>query len=77
MAKIGKPATTSIAPPSKREKKQPPATTSKPAPNDIKPIQVKVSASLHQEIKLYAVEQGITITDLFSQMYKEYWAKHG
>ena len=81
MAKIEKPAATQIAPPPKRTasagKQAVPATTSKPSPADMKPVQFKVPASFHQELKLYAVEQGMSMTDLFMEMYKEYRAKHG
>jgi hypothetical protein len=81
MAKIEKPAATQIAPPKRKAATKPkastPATTSKPAPADVKPIQFKVSASMHQELKLYAVEQGMSMTNLFLEMYKEYRAKHG
>ena len=78
MAKIEKPATTSINPPAKRKADTTtPATTSKPSPSQIKLIQFKVAASLHQEIKMYAVEQGKTMTQLFMDMYKEYRSKHG
>ena len=83
MAKIdkpAKPAATQIAPPpTKRQSSlaKAPATISKPAPTDVKPIQFKVPASLHQELKIYAVEQGLSMTELFLEMYKEYRAKHG
>ncbi len=82
MAKIEKPAATQIAPPKRKAGTQKkgavtPATTSKPSPADVKPIQFKVPASMHQELKLYAVEQGMSMTDLFLEMYKEYRAKHG
>lgn len=80
MAKIEKPAATQIAPPKRKittPKNVTPATTSKPAPTEVKPIQFKVPASMHQELKLYAVEQGISMTDLFLEMYKEYRTKHG
>jgi cell envelope opacity-associated protein A len=82
MAKIEKPAATQIAPPKRKtaiqkKEKATPATTSKPSPVDVKPIQFKVPASMHQELKLYAVEQGMSMTDLFLEMYKEYRSKHG
>lgn len=80
MAKIGKPATTVISPPIKKSKTKSttkPETTSKPSATALKPIQFKVPASMHQEIKLYTVEQGITMTELFLSMYKEYRSKHG
>lgn len=87
MARIEKPAAVSIpkpakteAPTSSREKKTVPQTqkaTSKPAPTETKPLQFMVSAHMHQEFKLYAVEQNKSMTDLFLAMYKEYRAKHG
>lgn len=46
-------------------------------PAAIKPIQFKVQASMHQELKLYAVQQNMSMTDLFLAMYKEYRSKHG
>jgi hypothetical protein len=46
-------------------------------PAAIKPIQFKVPASMHQELKLYAVQQNMSMTDLFLAMYKEYRSKHG
>lgn len=81
MAKIEKPPATTIAPPPKRKevaaKPAAPAVTSKPAAGDVKPIQFKVPASMHQELKLYAVQQNMSMTDLFLAMYKEYRSKHG
>jgi len=82
MAKIEKPAATSIAPPPRKQapaKQKPaaPAVTSKPPAGDVKPIQFKVPASMHQELKLYAVQQNMSMTDLFLAMYKEYRSKHG
>jgi hypothetical protein len=83
MAKIEKPAATSIAPPPRKQapaKQKPaaaPAVTSKPPAGDIRPIQFKVAASMHQELKLYAVQQNMSMTDLFLAMYKEYRSKHG
>jgi hypothetical protein len=84
MAKIEKPAAANIAPPPKSQpfksdhKKDPvPPATSKPAPGDIKPLQFKLPALMHQDIKLYAVQQNLSMTDLFLEMYREYRAKHG
>ena len=79
MATIEKPSTASIPPPKKGSKKPEsvPATTSKPDPTSIKPIQFKIPAHMHQEIKLYSVENNISMTDLFIDMYREYRKKHG
>lgn len=77
MAKLEKPSTTKIAPPPKKQKTSPPDVTSKPAIESTKPIQVKVPASVHQEIKIYSAEQGMSMTDLFMAMYKEYRKNNG
>ena len=77
MAKVEKPATMKVAPPTKRKGRDIPPITAKPEPSTAKPIQVKIPANMHQEIKLYAVEHGMTMTKLFLAMYKEYRAKHG
>ena len=74
-----KPSTADVPPPKKDNKKTEsiPATTSTPAVDAVKPIQFKIPAHMHQEIKLYAVENNISMTDLFMSMYKEYRKKHG
>lgn len=41
----------------------------------VKPIQIKVSVKKHREMKAYAAEQGITITDMLLSGYEMYRAK--
>uniref|UniRef100_A0A3B0MMN1 Uncharacterized protein n=1 Tax=Arsenophonus endosymbiont of Trialeurodes vaporariorum TaxID=235567 RepID=A0A3B0MMN1_9GAMM len=38
----------------------------------IKPIQIKVSINKHKKMKIYAAEQGITITDMLLAGYEMY-----
>jgi NRPS condensation-like uncharacterized protein len=41
----------------------------------VKPIQIKVSVKKHREMKAYAAEQGITITDMLLAGYEMYRGK--
>jgi hypothetical protein len=41
-----------------------------------KPIQIRVPVEKHSEIKAYAAEQQISITDLLIAAYEEYRARH-
>lgn len=41
----------------------------------IKPIQIKITAAKHKEIKTYAAEQGMTITELLLAGYDMYRSK--
>jgi len=42
---------------------------------DIKPIQIKVPVSKHKEMKAYAAEQGISMTDMLLAGYDMYRKK--
>lgn len=42
---------------------------------DVKPIQIKVPVKKHREMKAYAAEQGITITDMLLAGYDMYREK--
>ncbi len=64
-----------LKPPADKKKKT--SALSKASPTDTKLIQFKVSADLHHELKSYALENHISMTDLFKEMYNEYRAKHG
>ena len=80
MAKVKKPATTNISPPKKKKAASTSVSsdaTAKPALEEVKPIQFKIPAHLHQEIKMYSVGQNMSMTELFTAMYKEYRANHG
>ncbi|MFH6840968.1 hypothetical protein [Providencia rettgeri] len=39
---------------------------------DIKPIQIKIPVSKHKEMKAYAAEQGITMTEMLLTSYEMY-----
>jgi len=41
-----------------------------------KPIQIRVPIEKHSEIKAYAAEQQMSITDLLMKAYEEYRARH-
>ncbi len=41
-----------------------------------KPLQIRVPIEKHSEIKAYAAEQQMTITDLMMKAYEEYRARH-
>ncbi|MCS7530850.1 hypothetical protein N0609_31415 [Pseudomonas aeruginosa] len=41
-----------------------------------KPIQIRVPVEKHSEIKAYAAEQQLSITDLLMKAYEEYRARH-
>lgn len=41
-----------------------------------KPIQIRVPIEKHSEIKAYAAEQQLSITDLLMKAYEEYRARH-
>ncbi|HBO7934620.1 TPA: hypothetical protein L5C15_005757 [Pseudomonas aeruginosa] len=41
-----------------------------------KPIQMRVPIEKHSEIKAYAAEQQLSITDLMMKAYEEYRARH-
>ena len=56
----------------KKKKAKIPAATSKPNPNDVKPLQFKVSPEIHQEFKAMSVEKGISMHKLFEEMYESY-----
>lgn len=43
----------------------------------LKPMQFKFPASFHKEVKAYALEKDMTMTELFRIMYAEYRQKHG
>jgi NRPS condensation-like uncharacterized protein len=64
-----------LKPPASGKKK--PSALSKPSPNETKLCQFKVPADKHQEIKVYAAENGFSIQKLFMTAYEEYRAKHG
>lgn len=64
MARLDRPDTTG--------KKTKTSALSKISPTELRPIQFKVSADLHYEYKMYALENHITMTDLFVKMYEEY-----
>lgn len=64
-------------PPPRKAKADVPPVTSKPAAEGLKPIQFKIDAKRHQELKIYAAERGISMTQLFHEMYDFYRANHG
>lgn len=41
-----------------------------------KPIQIRVPVEKHSEIKAYAAEQQLSITDLLMKAYEEYRVRH-
>lgn len=41
----------------------------------MKPLQIKVPLSKHKEMKAYAAEQGISMTDMIMQAYELYRSK--
>lgn len=41
-----------------------------------KPIQIRVPIEKHSEIKAYAAEQQLSITDLLMKAYEEYRSRH-
>ena len=41
-----------------------------------KPIQIRVPVEKHREIKAYAAEQDLSITELLMEAYEEYRARH-
>ncbi len=41
-----------------------------------KPLQIRVPIEKHSEIKAYAAEQQMTITDLMMKAYEEYRSRH-
>ena len=68
----------SLQPPSAKKKpSKKPSAMSKADPVRTKNLQLKLSASLHHEIKSYALENHMSIKDLFEAMYAEYRKKHG
>jgi len=46
--------------------------TSKPSLGEMKPIQFKIPANRHQEIKMMATLLNKTMTEMFLEMYEEY-----
>ncbi len=60
-----------IAPP-KKKKVEAPEHTSKLGSEDMKALQFRIPAKLHQELKIYATEQNKSMTELFSDMYHQY-----
>lgn len=43
---------------------------------DTKPVQIRVPVGKHTEIKAYAAEQQLSITDLLLMAYEEYRQSH-
>ena len=48
------------------------AAVSKANPNEIKPLQFKVPTDFHREFKAEAVERGLSMQDMFYEMYDHY-----
>jgi len=72
-----KPAATQIAPPTQKSsesvtKEQKPSTLCKPSPTRKKLFQAQVSAQLHQEIKICAAQQNMTMSELLALMWEKY-----
>lgn len=65
-----------ISPPSRPKPRTEIKATDKPPSTAKKPLQLSIPASLHQELKIYAAERGVTIKDLLITSYKEYRQAH-
>lgn len=65
-AKFGAKADTPVAP---ENLERAPSTTTKP-------LQIKISIEKHREIKAYAAEQDMSITELIMKAYEEYRTRH-
>lgn len=78
MAEIKPPSVKNISSPkrSNNSSKKTLDATSKSNLGDTKPLQFKIPVNLHQEIKMYAVERGMTMTELFLTMYDEHKTNH-
>jgi len=68
------PKKVSISPPphQKDDNKVIEEKTSKPSLGEMKPIQFKVPANKHQEIKIMATTLNKTMTEMFLEMFEEY-----
>lgn len=57
-------------------KAKPTAPTDQPAPDAIKPLQLKIPESKKNEFKAYAAMRGRSMNALFLDMFEEYKSKH-
>lgn len=65
-AKIPKPPSKTMVP------KKSNGHTSKPSLSELKPLQFRVPADMHKDVKAFAVDQGVSMTEMFIEMYGEY-----
>ena len=71
---MSKPTGTKGAPPTPAETA---ANLNKPANAEKVPLQLKISADLRTDFKVYALERHVTASDLFEQVWAFYKEKHG
>lgn len=50
--------------------------TDTPAPDEIKPLQLKIPAAQKNDFKAFAALRGRNMNDMFIEMYTEYKEKH-
>lgn len=60
----------------KVEKAKPKKPTEQPAPDAIKPLQLKIPETKKNDFKAYAAQRGKTMNALFLEMFEEYKDKH-